>query len=123
MRARARLPLLSTAARAVQARRAPFVWAPGVRLMSTAAARGGAAAAASASPARAPSPSPPPSSSSSSSAAAFASEALTPRVRDLLWRADAVCFDVDSTVVTVEGIDELAAAAGKGAEVAALTNA
>ncbi len=92
--------------------------------MSAAAARGGAAAAASASPARAPSPSPPPASSSSSSAAAaFASEALTPRVRDLLWRADAVCFDVDSTVVTVEGIDELAAAAGKGAEVAALTTA
>jgi hypothetical protein len=87
--------------------------------MSAAAARGGAAAAASASPARAPSPSPP----QAAAAAAFASEALTPRVRDLLWRADAVCFDVDSTVVTVEGIDELAAAAGKGAEVAALTNA
>lgn len=33
----------------------------------------------------------------------------------------AVCFDVDSTVITVEGIDEFAAFAGKKAEVAALT--
>jgi phosphoserine phosphatase len=30
-------------------------------------------------------------------------------------------FDVDSTLITTEGIDELAAFAGKGAEVAALT--
>ena len=35
--------------------------------------------------------------------------------------AHAVCFDVDSTVITVEGIDELAAFAGKKAAVAALT--
>jgi phosphoserine phosphatase len=40
-----------------------------------------------------------------------------------LRSADAVCFDVDSTVVTVEGIDEFAAFAGKKAEVAALTAA
>lgn len=32
-----------------------------------------------------------------------------------------MCFDVDSTVITVEGIDEFAAFAGKKAEVAALT--
>ena len=35
--------------------------------------------------------------------------------------ADAVCFDVDSTVITVEAIDEFAAFAGKKAEVAELT--
>jgi len=35
-----------------------------------------------------------------------------------IWRAaDAVCFDVDSTVVKEEGIDELAAFCGKGDEV------
>eukprot|EP01062_Namystynia_karyoxenos_P018195 TRINITY_DN16763_c0_g1_i1.p1 TRINITY_DN16763_c0_g1~~TRINITY_DN16763_c0_g1_i1.p1 ORF type:complete len:234 (+),score=78.40 TRINITY_DN16763_c0_g1_i1:82-783(+) len=39
-----------------------------------------------------------------------------------LWRAaDAVCFDVDSTVCIDEGIDELAASLGKGKEVAAWT--
>lgn len=38
-----------------------------------------------------------------------------------LWRtADAVCFDVDSTVITQEGIDELAKFVGKGTEVAAM---
>ena len=43
-------------------------------------------------------------------------EALT------LWRtADAVCFDVDSTVCTDEGIDELAAYCGAGEAVAAWT--
>lgn len=35
--------------------------------------------------------------------------------------ADAVCFDVDSTVITEEGIDVLAASLGKGEEVAAWT--
>jgi len=35
-----------------------------------------------------------------------------------LWRqADAVCFDVDSTVIQDEAIDELAAFCGKGDEV------
>jgi phosphoserine phosphatase len=37
-----------------------------------------------------------------------------------VWReADAVCFDVDSTVVRVEGIDELAAFMGVAEEVKA----
>jgi len=40
-----------------------------------------------------------------------------------VWRsADAVCFDVDSTVCLDEGIDELAAHLGVGAEVAKLTS-
>ena len=35
-----------------------------------------------------------------------------------VWRkADAVCFDVDSTVIMDEGIDELAAFCGRGEEV------
>lgn len=38
-------------------------------------------------------------------------------VVDVLVRADAVCFDVDSTVCTGEGIDELAEFCGKGREV------
>lgn len=39
-----------------------------------------------------------------------------------IWRtADAVCFDVDSTVIKEEGIDELALFCGKGVEVANLT--
>lgn len=52
----------------------------------------------------------------SSQAARSAIDAL-----DVLSRSKAVCFDVDSTVITVEGIDEFAAFAGKKAEVAALT--
>lgn len=40
-----------------------------------------------------------------------------------LVSADAVCFDVDSTVITEEGIDVLAAHLGKGPQVAALTAA
>jgi len=38
-----------------------------------------------------------------------------------LYNADAVCFDVDSTVIAEEGIDVLADYLGKGQEVAALT--
>ncbi len=38
-------------------------------------------------------------------------------------RFDIVCFDCDSTLSRVEGIDELAASAGIGAEMAALTKA
>ncbi|MPC98767.1 Phosphoserine phosphatase, chloroplastic [Portunus trituberculatus] len=35
-----------------------------------------------------------------------------------IWRsADAVCFDVDSTVIQEEGLDELACYCGKGREV------
>lgn len=38
-----------------------------------------------------------------------------------LWRiADAVCFDVDSTVIMDEAIDEMAKYCGKGDAVAAL---
>lgn len=38
-----------------------------------------------------------------------------------IWKtADAVCFDVDSTVIQEEGIDELAKFCGKGQEVEAL---
>lgn len=40
---------------------------------------------------------------------------------EMLSKADAVCFDVDSTVITEEGIDVLAATLGKGPEVAAWT--
>jgi len=64
--------------------------------------------------------------SSSAAAAAPAPPAPAPpappaHVASALRRAQAVCFDVDSTVVRVEGIDELAAFHGKGAAVAALT--
>jgi len=38
-----------------------------------------------------------------------------------LYKADAVCFDVDSTVISEEGIDVLAEYLGKGDAVAALT--
>jgi phosphoserine phosphatase len=41
---------------------------------------------------------------------------------ELIWqKADAVCFDVDSTVITSEGIDELAAICGVGERVKART--
>lgn len=36
---------------------------------------------------------------------------------DILRDTDIVCFDVDSTVIKEEGIDELAKFCGKGAEV------
>ena len=42
-------------------------------------------------------------------------------VSDLLSSTDAVCFDVDSTVITVEAIDEFAKFAGQAEAVAALT--
>jgi phosphoserine phosphatase len=38
-------------------------------------------------------------------------------------RFDAVCFDCDSTLTRIEGIDELARRAGRSAEIAALTEA
>lgn len=41
--------------------------------------------------------------------------------REALKTAQIVCFDVDSTIITEEGIDELAMYCGKGSEVAALT--
>lgn len=40
---------------------------------------------------------------------------------EALAKADAVCFDVDSTVIQEEGIDVLAASLGKGEEVSAWT--
>ncbi len=45
----------------------------------------------------------------------------TPDARALLAHAQAVCFDVDSTVIQDEGIDVLAAFAGVGEQVAAMT--
>jgi phosphoserine phosphatase len=45
----------------------------------------------------------------------------SPDIRALWANAQAVCFDVDSTVSPDEGIDVLAAHAGVGAQVAALT--
>lgn len=56
-------------------------------------------------------------------AAAAPAASPPPAVAAALARADAVAFDVDSTVITVEGIDELAAHLGKKAEVAAMTAA
>lgn len=44
-----------------------------------------------------------------------------PLAMEALANADAVCFDVDSTVIQEEGIDVLAASLGKGEEVAAWT--
>lgn len=41
-------------------------------------------------------------------------------VLTVLSRVDAVCFDVDSTVIRQEGIDELASFCNKGEEVAQL---
>lgn len=54
-------------------------------------------------------------------AAAPASGAPDREAAGVWGAADAVCFDVDSTVCVDEGIDELAAALGKGEEVAAWT--
>ena len=57
----------------------------------------------------------------------MSSNALASKFADLnevkaLWkRADAVCFDVDSTVIDGEGIDVLADFCGKGKEVAEWT--
>ncbi|KAJ8967861.1 hypothetical protein NQ317_017628 [Molorchus minor] len=46
---------------------------------------------------------------------------MSNEVQDVLRKADAICFDVDSTVIQEEGIDELAKFCNKGSEVAALT--
>lgn len=43
------------------------------------------------------------------------------KAMEALANADAVCFDVDSTVIDEEGIDVLAASLGKGEEVSAWT--
>ncbi|KAK2912552.1 hypothetical protein Q8A73_006665 [Channa argus] len=41
--------------------------------------------------------------------------------KELFWRAEAVCFDVDSTVIKEEGIDELAKFCGVGDAVTEMT--
>lgn len=51
----------------------------------------------------------------------MAVEKMSEQVFAILKRMDAVCLDVDSTVIREEGIDELAKFCGKGDEVAALT--
>lgn len=53
--------------------------------------------------------------------ASHVSGAPSAQALDLVRKANAFCFDVDSTVITVEGIDELANFAGKKDAVAALT--
>lgn len=45
---------------------------------------------------------------------------MAEEIQQILKNADAVCFDVDSTVIQEEGIDELAAFCNKGKEVAEL---
>lgn len=46
---------------------------------------------------------------------------MTEKLLEIWRQADAVCFDVDSTLIRVEGIDELAKVCGAAAEVAQLT--
>jgi hypothetical protein len=57
---------------------------------------------------------------SSGGAVAAAAAHVKPEVKALWVRADAVCFDVDSTVITTEGIDELAKF--HGTDVSEITN-
>lgn len=45
----------------------------------------------------------------------------TLEAKEIIRSADIVCFDVDSTVIIEEGIDELAEFCGKGQEVSNLT--
>lgn len=52
----------------------------------------------------------------------FSMSTATQRTRELLRKADCICFDVDSTVSTEEGIDLLAEACGKGEAVAEWTS-
>lgn len=42
------------------------------------------------------------------------------QIQEILKRADAVCFDVDSTLIREEGIDRLAEACGVGEQVGEL---
>ncbi|RZB66646.1 phosphoserine phosphatase [Asbolus verrucosus] len=46
---------------------------------------------------------------------------MSGEIQKILRKADGVCFDVDSTVIQEEGIDELAKFCNKGTEVANLT--
>lgn len=61
------------------------------------------------------------SSSSSSSNTSIHGLLTKDDIRSVLSGCQAVCFDVDSTVITEEGIDQLAAFKGVGAAVAELT--
>lgn len=61
------------------------------------------------------------SSSSSSSSTSIHGLLTKDDIRSVLSGCQAVCFDVDSTVITEEGIDQLAAFKGVGAAVAELT--
>ena len=63
----------------------------------------------------------PPIMRATTSVLSSAGAALPSSLRGLLLRARAFCFDVDSTVITTEGIDELAGFAGKREAVSALT--
>jgi len=42
---------------------------------------------------------------------------MTDKIKELWLNADAVCFDVDSTVIQEEAIDEVAKFCNKGSEV------
>lgn len=53
----------------------------------------------------------------SSKSKLYLSTMVIQQAKQVWKKADAVCFDVDSTVITDEGIDELAAFCGKGKEV------
>lgn len=46
---------------------------------------------------------------------------VTEEIQKLIQDSEAFCFDVDSTVITEEGIDSLAAFKGVGQQVADLT--
>lgn len=50
----------------------------------------------------------------------MANRRLRYHVKEIFKRADAVCFDVDSTLIRDEGIDRLAESCGVGEEVEAL---
>lgn len=60
-------------------------------------------------------------SDSSSSSTSIPVSPTKDDIRSILSGCQAVCFDVDSTVITEEGIDQLAAFKGVGAAVAELT--
>ena len=60
---------------------------------------------------------------SSSSSARFASTKSADEIQQLWQEAEAVCFDVDCTITTKDGLDSLAAFLGKGQAVQDLTNA
>ena len=58
----------------------------------------------------------------SSAASAPGTPERVEQTKQALKKAQAICFDVDSTVLDGEGVDALAEMTGKGKEVAELTN-